>query len=335
MKGKRKARVMRFRYQTYFDVQTRTDTMQVMQWSVGGQDVINRCRHLFGAFKFFRLGSISVKFVPASTLPVDPQGLSLDPTDPYTVDPVDQMNKGLVRITNGQDVFTDVSKLTDRQQELSYKTMLLDPRWSKFNLQTGFFRKAFPMYWQVGQLAQDKYPGTTMNSPLVPTPAEGVAPTIQGTVSQHYYKASVNDSIAVRTNGGSSPRGLFQTGMRGRLGYLPTDYYQQIPTNTDGRFFDSVGLNNVPEVKVITAILPKASKTVYFYRVYVTEEVLFKSVRASIPYSDPVTGELFPMGNTGFDNFLNGSPIAVIPTQEIPDVSMLYGNTGNNGEMMP
>lgn len=330
-KGKRKARVMRFRYQTYYDVQTRTDTMQVLQWSVGGQDVINRCRHLFGAFKYFRLGKVSVKFVPASTLPVDPQGLSLDPDDPYTVDPVDQMNKGLVRITNGQDVFTDVSRLTDRQQELSYKTMLLDPRWSKFNLQSGFRRSAYPLYWQVGQLAQDKYPGSTINVPN----ANGSG-SVTGVVAKHLYDAgAVSDDMNYRTNAGSSARGLFQTGMRGRLGFLPTDYYQQVSVPTDDRFTDVYGTNNVPEVKVITAILPKASKTVYFYRVYVTEEVLFKSVRSSIPYSDPVTGEIFPMGNTGLDNFLNGSPLTVIPTNAIPDVSGLLGNTGNNGEQMP
>ena len=44
--------------------------------------------------------------VPASTLPVDPQGLSYDVDDPQTViPPRDQMNPGLVRITNGEDLY--------------------------------------------------------------------------------------------------------------------------------------------------------------------------------------------------------------------------------------
>ena len=103
---------MKFRFQSFVDVSTSAQSMQVIQWSVGGADVINRCRHLFGAYKYFKLGKISVKMVPASTLPVDPQGLSYAADDPQTVDPRDQMNPGLVRITNGEDVHTNVSKLS-------------------------------------------------------------------------------------------------------------------------------------------------------------------------------------------------------------------------------
>ena len=63
---------MKFRFQSFVDVSTSATSMQVIQWSVGGADVINRCRHLFGAYKYFKLGKISVKMVPASTLPVVP-----------------------------------------------------------------------------------------------------------------------------------------------------------------------------------------------------------------------------------------------------------------------
>ncbi|QCH00639.1 Cap [Bovismacovirus bovas3] len=167
------ARRINYKFQTFVDLATSTTSMQVIQWSVGGNEVIRRCKHLFGAFKYFKLGKISIKLVPASTLPVDPLGLSYDVDDPQTVDPVDQMNLGLVRITNGEDVFTNVSALTAEQADRAYKTMLLDPRWSKFQLQSGFRRSAYPMYWQVGQLSQDKWPGTTVNIPLVPSPSQG------------------------------------------------------------------------------------------------------------------------------------------------------------------
>ena len=36
--------------------------MQVIQWSVGGREVVNRCRHLFGAYKYFKLGKTLYKF---------------------------------------------------------------------------------------------------------------------------------------------------------------------------------------------------------------------------------------------------------------------------------
>lgn len=323
------ARRINYKFQTFVDLATSTTSMQVIQWSVGGNEVIRRCKHLFGAFKYFKLGKISIKLVPASTLPVDPLGLSYDVDDPQTVDPVDQMNLGLVRITNGEDVFTNVSALTAEQQDRAYKTMLLDPRWSKFQLQSGFRRTAYPLYWQVGQLSQDKYPGSTVNVPNYG----------QGVVAKHMFDDGVvSDDMNYRSNGGSSARGLFQTGMRGRLGFLPTDYYQQTPDGSDLRFHDDYGLNNIPEVKVITAILPKASKTVYYYRCYITEYVTFAGIRSSVPFYDP--NELgVKQGSVGLDNFLYGGFSQVLPGQNIGDPVALPGVPGgiinNGGDQLP
>lgn len=311
---------MKFKFQSFVDIQTSATSMQVIQWSVGGSDVVARCRHLFGAYKYFKLGKISVKMVPASTLPVDPTGLSYESDDPQTVDPRDQMNPGLVRITNGEDVFTNVSSLTSVQQNDMYNAMMLDPRWSKFMLQSGFRRTAVPLYWQIGQLHQDKWPGSTMNVPREDNLAA------LGTVSKHYYEdVTVDDGYRLRTNDSSSSRGFFQVGHRGKLGWLPTDYYQAIPTAQNARFFDVYGINNVPEVSVITCVLPKAYKTVYFYRVFITEEVYFSGLRSS-PMLNSNGAQV-----TGIDQFLFGTPTPVSPGGGMIPPTVI----NNNGEYLP
>lgn len=320
--------VFKFRFQSFVDIQTRADTMQVLQWSVGGKEVLNRCRHLFGAFKYFKLGKISVKLVPASTLPVDPLQLSYAEDDPQAVDPRDQMNPGLVRITNGEDIFTDMSRLSDDVQMRAYHTMMLDPRWSKFMLQSGFRRSAYPLYWQVGQLSQDKYPGSTVNTPL-----SGNA-LVTGVVASHYYKSAVTDNNALsRAEEGSSARGLFQVGHKGRLGFLPTDYYQSVPVNPASggttRFQDCEGVNNIPEVQVITCVLPKAYKTLYYYRCYITEEVLFSGIRSA-----PTLGEGSAAGyyGLGLDNFLFTNLTALAP---YGGIGALDPPDSNNGDELP
>lgn len=317
---------MKFRFQSFVDISTSASSMQVIQWSVGGEEVINRCRHLFGAYKYFKLGRISVKMVPASTLPVDPLGLSYADTDPQTVDPRDQMNPGLVRITNGEDIFTDVSSLADDKQIAVYNAMMLDPRWSKFMLQSGFRRSAYPLYWQVGQLHQDKYPGSTINEP-------NVSSTIR---AAHLYGGSSSDvadgNAAVRGNLGSSARGLFQVGHRGKLGFLPTDYYQTIPVSSSGRFADEFGLNNVPEVSVITCVLPKAYKTIYYYRVFITEEVIFSGLR-SAPFGAVIEGAgTSPTYWSGIDTFVMANPQPVSPNVPLYTIT---GAPNNGGDELP
>ncbi len=314
--------MMKFRFQSFVDVSTSATSMQVIQWSVGGADVINRCRHLFGAYKYFKLGKITVKMVPASTLPVDPQGLSYAADDPQTVDPRDQMNPGLVRITNGEDIYTNVSGLNADSQMYMYNSMMLDPRWSKFMLQSGFRRSAYPLYWQVGQLSQDKYPGATVNVPYLQNDGSGIS-NAGATVSE---RSVYQQGIKASTEEGSSARGLFQVGHRGKLGFLPTDYYQQI-SNAGGTKMDKYGVNNIPQVNVITCVLPKAYKTIYYYRVFITEEVIFAGLRSSPP----------PAGNSqllGIDNFLFGTTVEVKPGTAVPGLKP-NNVLMNNGDKMP
>ena len=318
---------MKFRFQSFVDVSTSAQSMQVIQWSVGGADVINRCRHLFGAYKYFKLGKISVKMVPASTLPVDPQGLSYAEDDPQTVDPRDQMNPGLVRITNGEDIYTNVSNLSADAQVQIYNAMMLDPRWSKFMLQSGFRRSAYPLYWQVGQLSQDKYPGATVNIPNLAQ--SGTQTSAQG--STVIRRDVCQDNPSQSTEIGSSSRGLFQTGHRGKLGWLPTDYYQQINSKT-GNPFQAYGLNNVPQVSVITCVLPKAYKTIYYYRVFITEEVLFTGLRSSPPFATNGSGGL--VQRFGIDTFSFGNVTPVAPGEGGLSAP-IQNNYQNNGDKMP
>lgn len=319
---------MKFRFQSFVDVSTSAQSMQVIQWSVGGSDVINRCRHLFGAYKYFKLGKISVKMVPASTLPVDPQGLSYAADDPQTVDPRDQMNPGLVRITNGEDVYTDVSKLSADAQMQIYNAMMLDPRWSKFMLQSGFRRSAYPLYWQVGQLSQDRYPGATVNVPYLNNQGDAASFYGAAVTRRDVYQESLSQSTEVP---GSSARGLFQVGHRGKLGWLPTDFYQQVKNKTGGTA-GTYGINNVPQVNVITCVLPKAYKTIYYYRVFITEEVLFGGLRSSPPLSANADGT--PIQRLGIDNFTFGNVIQVQPGEQgllLPTKPAQQ----NNGDKMP
>lgn len=318
---------MKFRFQSFVDVSTSAQSMQVIQWSVGGADVINRCRHLFGAYKYFKLGKISVKMVPASTLPVDPQGLSYAADDPQTVDPRDQMNPGLVRITNGEDIYTNVSSLSADAQVQIYNAMMLDPRWSKFMLQSGFRRTAVPLYWQVGQLSQDRYPGATQNVPNLVDAGTQISPTSVSSIRRNVYQVGSAQSV----ESGSSARGLFQTGHRGRLGWLPTDFFQQINSKT-GNPFDAYGLNNVPEVKVITCVLPKAYKTIYYYRVFITEEVLFTGLRSSPPFAQNGAGG--QIQRFGIDTFTFGNVTPVVPGEGGLSAP-IQNNLQNNGDKLP
>lgn len=311
MRGKK----FRFKVQHYIDIATSADSMQVINFSCGGRDLMARCGHLIGAFRYFKLGSISVKFVPASTLPVDPLGLSYAEGDEQTVDPRDQLDCGLVRITNGEDLFTDITALTATQQKNLYDAMLLDPRWYKFGLQSGFARSARPMWYQIGQYHQDIYPGAVTNLPATTTTASTFGSQVN--VTSYEYRdntnaitqgnASTKTSVIVPSS--SDPRGFFQTGQRGRFGWLRTDAYQ--PVATPEGIVDKAMIAPFPEVRVITAVLPKMRKTNYFYRCYITETVYFSGVRS---FSMPsISGnDIFVSG--GLDTFAYSTAGPITPT---------------------
>jgi len=253
----------------FVDMNTSASALQVVKITAGGNPVKNRLAPFFGAYKYFKLGPVSVKFVPASTLPVDPTGLSLE-AGASTVDPRDQFNPGLIRITNGEDMgdeagfnggSTDIDKM--------YYSMMLDRRWYKFQLQSGVRRTARPLFWSIAQLHQDSFPGAVRNIPNI---QQSSYPTID---TVETYRDTTNNTFDRVIASNSSPRGIFQTGVHEKMSWLPTDYFQRtIQFSGTDRLY--TGLNNVPEVELMKIVLPKAYKTLFYYRVYITETVYFK-----------------------------------------------------------
>lgn len=263
--------VIRMKFQSFMDVSTDDTSMQIITISAGGREILRRLSPQFSAYKYYKIGKISAKLVPASTLPVDPTGLSYEAGEPG-VDPRDQLTPGMMRITNGEDIFEDLTGLTDDEQHAIYNNMLLDPRWYKWMLQSGVKRFAYPKYWTIGQLHQDKWPGAITNMPMVNALDDPV--TLEGTCHE-VRSRSIQGATYVYANQGSTPYGFFQTGHRGVLGWLPTDDLQPIATS-GSTIVQKPLLASPPEIEVLKIILPKAYKTRYYYRLFITEEVLFR-----------------------------------------------------------
>lgn len=260
------------RFEWFLDMSTSTEGLQVLKITCGGKTVKQRLAPFFQAYKMYKLGAVSIRMIPASTLPVDPTGLSYEAGE-NTVDPRDQFNPGLVRITNGED-FYDSAEINNADiAEAVYHNMLLDERWYKFNLQSGMKRTAYPRFWQVGQLHQDSFPGATVNYPTFKFDDDGV-PSFDSTSTYQYNMFSQGSSISRANN--SDPRGLFQTGTYEPMGWMPTDAYYGTfgPSGYENKHYP--GYAPVPEVELMKIILPKAYKTKFFYRIYVEETVYFK-----------------------------------------------------------
>lgn len=269
--------VFKYTFQHSLDIATSSSSMQIIQVNAGGEYVRERCKHLFNVYKYFKLGRVSVKLLPASTLPVDPLGLSYGSTDPQTVDPRDQMNPGLVRITNGEDIYSSMTGLTDDQQSQIYTNTMLDPRWSKFMLQRGFSRSAIPLYWTVGNLKQTVYPDSFGNLPV----NDGSGKLVNTDCIIDSVDSSGNLARVLNPNV-STAHGLFQTGKRGRLDWLPSDAFQTYTSKaSDGSptANEQAILAPIPEINLITLVLPKAYKTLFYYRMFITETVYFKGVK--------------------------------------------------------
>lgn len=324
-------RSIMMKFQSFMDISTDPDSMQIITISAGGKEILKRLAPQFGAYKYYKIGNVAVKLVPASTLPVDPTGLSysLDEGPTMTVDPRDQLTPGMMRITNGEDIFEDITGLSDAEQHAIYNNMLLDPRWFKWMLQSGVKRHATPRYWQIGQLHQDKWPGAITNIPMFSSP--GLDPddrTIKGTAA--YGMSELNGTG--RTDifiGGSSPYGFFQTGHRGVLGWLPTDGLQTVTVG-----FDDVKevplLASPPEVEVMKILLPKAYKTRYYYRMFVTETVYFR---------EPIVNLGLEAANGGIYRPLDIFHSTSMPKPVMPDVAETMSDSainaysgGNNGD---
>lgn len=263
---KRSTNVIRMKFQTFMDISTKDGEMQIISISAGGKTLLERLPAQFSAYKYYKIGNISVKLVPASTLPVDPSGLSYEPGE-NQIDPRDQLTPGMMRITNGEDIFEDISGLSADAQHKLYNNMMLDPRWFKWMLQTGVKRHATPRYWQIGQLHQDKWPGSITNVPQFDLGT--LVDTAHFDLSANENGADVGTGVNLRANYQkyvSSPYGIFQTGHRGVLGWLPTD----------GMQYGQPMLTSPPEIEVMKIILPPAFATRYYYRAYISETVLFR-----------------------------------------------------------
>lgn len=309
-----RSKIVKMKFQSFVDIATQADNMQIISVSAGGKNVVQRLSPFFGAYKYYKLGGVSIKLIPASTLPVDPTGLSYEAGE-NTVDPRDQLTPGMCRITNGEDILENITGLNGDQQRQLYDNMLLDPRWFKWMLQSGVKRFGKPRYWQIGQLHQDKWPGACTNIPMINsggTVFQGTAATFQDVVKD-------GDTLipGSGTFGVSSPTGIFQTGHRGVLGWLPTDGLQ----NVNGMVSNPVPLiASVPTVELFKVLTPPMHKTNYYYRMFITETVYFK---------DPIVMSL--NGYRPIDVFHQvrvANPVS--PTYAYPDISIPDAIDGGN-----
>lgn len=309
------------KFQSFMDISTDDASMQVISISAGGPEVLKRLSAQFSAYKYYKLGNIAIKLVPATTLPVDPSGLSIN-AGGQGVDPWDQLSPGLIRITNGEDIFENMAGLNTAEMDAIFKNMQLDPRWYKFMLQTGVKRHASPRYWQIGQFHQDKWPGMVTNLPEVN--GNGIC-----TGTLHTIEDSIT-GIGVQTMyaGGSSPMGLFQTGHSGVLGWMPTDGMTFVP-DTTGKTIPF--LASPPEIEVIKIILPRASLTKYPYRLYVTETVYFREpiVNFGVPYNDPQSGVMYLRPLDVFHT--PGYPVPRLPQDAYGPADLFPSDTDTGG----
>lgn len=319
-------RSIMMKFQSFMDISTDVDSMKIITVSAGGREVVSRLMAQFGAYKYYKLGNIAVKLVPASTLPVDPTGLSIDPnSDEFaTVDPRDQLTPGMMRITNGEDIFENISGLSDAEQHAIYNNMLLDPRWFKWMLQSGVKRHATPRFWQIGELHQDKWPGAFTNMPIIDS--SGALRGTGHTTSHFVGSSSSITSEEVVNRPGSVPYALFQTGHSGRLGWMPTDGLVMVErTLADGGNLRLPTLASPPEVEVMKIILPKAYKTRYYYRMFVTETVYFK---------EPIVNFGIP-GSDGYDyrplDVFHGTPVSFPRLPITPSRDNEYPTDGQSG----
>ena len=314
------------KFQSFMDISTSATSMQIITVSAGGKSILARLAPQFGAYKYYKIGNISVKLVPASTLPVDPTGLSITAGD-NLVDPRDQLTPGMMRITNGEDIFEDISGLSDDQQHGIYNNMLLDPRWYKWMLQSGVKRHATPRYWQIGQLHQDKWPGAFLNVPQIASDSD----KITGTATINQAVKTGTGFLEIPQDSNSSEYGFFQTGHRGVLGWLPTDSLQHYLKSSTG-FADAPLIASPPEVEVMKIILPKAYKTRYWYRMFITETVYFKEpiVNYGILADDDKFYRPLDVFHTVFQPSAVDPATGILPSADSVTDSSTGGNYGDD-----
>ena len=306
---------MRVKFTQFFDVSSSPDAFTTFPITAGGDYVKQRCMPQFACYKYYKLGGVTVKLVPASTLPVDPTGLSYE-TGETTVDPRDMFNPGLVRITNGEDV----KKIGTIEQ---YYATMLDPRWYKFQLQQGFSRYAKPLVYNIGEIHHDILPFMSENPQMMSTPGfPGVlqkSALAQDNKLTYATPTDANIPLAVA----HTP---IQTG-RIKLGWMPTDAANQ-PWQLNQGLTGGM-MVRVPEVDVLSFVLPKAFKTKFFYRVFVETVVYFKEPVAVnaildtngnsvLPIDRFIGTEVVNSGTTGTAGQITTSKLGLLGDKVIP-----------------
>lgn len=258
---------MKVKFTQFFDISSSSEKFTKFTVTAGGEYVKARCVPQFMCYKYYKLGPVSVKLVPASTLPVDPTGLSYEAGE-TTVDPRDMFNPGLVRITNGENV----GQIGDMN---SYYATLLDPRWFKFQLQQGFSRYAKPLVYNIGEISQDGNPFNGFIASVANNdPQEAV--TMYARVGNSWPTSVTTEAQRDFV----SKHAPIQTG-RIKLGWLPTTTVLfNNPVNNE---FRDKAFSIVPEIDLLTFILPKAFKTKFYYRVFIESTVYFKEPVAVNP----------------------------------------------------
>lgn len=161
-----------------------------------------------------------------------------------------------------------------------------------------------PLFWYVGQLHQDIYPGAINNIPVI---AGNTGAPDQTSVNAVYdvtsYAADGAQAVGhyMRANF-SDPHGFFQTGKKGRMGWMRTDALVEFASaGANAGVYEKAEVTPFPTCRVITMVLPKMHKTNYYYRCYVTEEVYFSGVRTFGP-GDPAN--VNSGYASGIDNFV-------------------------------
>lgn len=278
---------MRVKFTQFFDLSSSAEKFTKFTVTAGGTYVKQRCAPQFACYKYYKLGRVTVKLVPASTLPVDPTGLSYEAGE-TTVDPRDMFNPGLVRITNGEDLLP-----YENMNDNVYYSTLLDGRWFKFQLQQGFSRSAVPLAFNIGEISQDQFPfladvyNNSVGNPNI------FVKSVSGETDLVYKKNTVGVNSEIQ------PYIPIQTG-KIRLGWMPTDAMNYVSFANTGKK-STVGGSTayVPEVPLITFILPKAYKTKFYYRAFIETTVYFKDPVAV----NPILGDAGVVG-TPIDRFI-------------------------------
>lgn len=306
---------MKYTFQHFVDISSSASSMNIITVKAGGKYVFERCKHLFGAYKYFKLGRVNIKLLPAATLPVDPlmMGYGTDEV-PVQVDPRDQMNPGLVRITNGENILTDLTGVSSDVQHVMYTNTMLDPRWSKFMLQRGFSRSAVPLFWDVGMPNQSQFPNSHISIPEITVGDDTTRPNVTGEVrcdATATGSHSIGANASYKVPSEFTQDYLLQLGHKVKMGWLPTDAYEKFYCKIGDSYTEKqIPMNaRIPSVDLINIVLPKAFKTIYHYRLFITETVYFSGIKNVGIFANGVGGEC-----AAIDNFNR----VTYPTPEIP-----------------